>query len=207
MKTSDIGLVFDDKLSTAPWMKFYFVDECPDALWFGTADTPIGDMTVIGNGDDGLCYIGFNQERSLEKCRHFFPQAEFYSDQKKAKAMVGDIMKIWAGEGAQTIKFIVRGTDFQKRVWDALMHIPAGHAVSYGTVAAFIGSPRAVRAVGTAVGANPISLLIPCHRVVQQSGKVENYGWGDAMKQELLKAETAMRISKSPASRKSRQVA
>lgn len=75
------------------------------------------------------------------------------------------------------------------------MKIPKGHVVSYSTIAKYIGRPKAVRAVGSAVGANPVSLFIPCHRVVQASGKIENYGWGDAIKQKILKMECNKRCA------------
>jgi O-6-methylguanine DNA methyltransferase len=83
------------------------------------------------------------------------------------------------------------GTGFQKQVWRALLEIPSGAKVSYGTIAAQIGRPKACRAVGSAVGANPIALLIPCHRVVPASGGTGNYRWGSDRKQALLEIENA----------------
>ena len=84
-----------------------------------------------------------------------------------------------------------RGTDFQKSVWRALLDIPASSTSSYKKIAILLGKPTASRAVGSAVGANPIVLLIPCHRVVPLSGGTGNYRWGSALKQALLKAESA----------------
>ena len=84
-----------------------------------------------------------------------------------------------------------QGTDFQKSVWRALLDIPASSTSSYKKIAILLGKPTASRAVGSAVGANPIVLLIPCHRVVPLSGGTGNYRWGPALKQELLKAESA----------------
>ena len=188
MKTSDIGLVFSDKVARSNWANFKLVDGIPDELWFGSEDTSLGRISVVGTGDD-ICYLGFEEGRTIERCLEFFPKADVLSDQKKASAMIKKIMKVWEGKSDETIRVIVNATDFQKDVWNALMKIPNGHAVSYGTIAEYIGRPKAVRAVGSAVGANPVSLFIPCHRVVQKSGKVENYGWGDAMKQRILKAE------------------
>lgn len=191
MKTSDLGLVFDDKLSKTPWMQMSFSDGNPTSLWFGTTATPLGAMTLIGEGD-ALCYLGFEEKRSIQKCAHFFKNAEFIRDDKQAARMAKIIIALWKGKSSKPLPVIINGTSFQKKVWMALMKIQTGHAVSYGTIAKSIGSPAAGRAVGTAVGANPISLLIPCHRVVQQSGKVENYGWGDAMKQKLLREEVSI---------------
>lgn len=206
MKTSDIGLVFDNKLLPTFWADMTIIQRDADKIWFGTVPTGMGNMTVMGAGDS-LCYLGFEQNRSLEKTRKFFPAADLSEDTRQAKQMTQTILDMWTGTSSKGLQLIVNGTPFQRKVWDALMLIPMGYAVSYGTIADYIGSPKAVRAVGTAVGANPISLLIPCHRVVQQSGKVENYGWGDAMKQKLLKEEVSIQTSKNPASRKTPQVA
>ena len=83
----------------------------------------------------------------------------------------------------------IHGTNFQLQVWRALLHIPDGTLVTYHDVAQAIGKPNASRAVGTAVGANPITLLIPCHRVIQSSGIIENYGWGTPRKRILIGIE------------------
>lgn len=100
------------------------------------------------------------------------------------------IMAIWEGKaGPDRLALYLHGTNFQVQVWQALMKIPCGAAVSYQQVADYIGAPKACRAVGSAVGKNPISLLIPCHRVIQQSGIVENYGWGTPRKKILLGLE------------------
>ena len=91
--------------------------------------------------------------------------------------------------------FSPRGTDFQRQVWRALLEIPFGSKVHYGEIAAQIGRPKAYRAVGSAVGANPIALLIPCHRVVPANGGVGNYRWKPDRKQALLEAEEASNSS------------
>lgn len=83
----------------------------------------------------------------------------------------------------------IQGTSFQKSVWEVLYNIPKGKTLTYGEIARLIQRPKAVRAVGTAVGANPISILIPCHRVLPKSGGLGNYRWGSSLKQALLQAE------------------
>lgn len=94
----------------------------------------------------------------------------------------------------QWAKLSLQGTDFQKQVWRALLEIPLGSQVSYNTIATRIGRPKANRAVGSAVGANPIALLVPCHRVVPASGGTGNYRWGSERKQSLLEAEDSRGI-------------
>jgi AraC family transcriptional regulator of adaptative response/methylated-DNA-[protein]-cysteine methyltransferase len=89
------------------------------------------------------------------------------------------------------ISVCVRGTNFQTQVWRALLEIPPGTLTSYATVAAAIGKPRAVRAVGTAIGANPVAFLIPCHRVIRQTGELGGYRWGLPRKQAMYAWEAA----------------
>ena len=93
--------------------------------------------------------------------------------------------------GAEALPVMVRGTNFQVRVWEALLRIPSGQLQSYADVAAAAGAPRASRAVGSAVGANPVGFLIPCHRVIRQSGIVGEYRWGTARKKAMLAWESA----------------
>lgn len=193
VKTADIGLVFDDRIYSSSWAKFRFLDGIPHELWFGSDHTSLGSITVIGSGDH-ICYLGFDEKKSIERCLSVYPKAQLSVNQKSATQIIQKIMDIWTGTSDEMICVNVSGTDFQRDVWGALMKIPKGHVVSYGTIAKYIGRPKAVRAVGSAVGANPVSLFIPCHRVVQSSGNIENYGWGDAIKQKILRME----CNKSP---------
>jgi AraC family transcriptional regulator of adaptative response/methylated-DNA-[protein]-cysteine methyltransferase len=91
-----------------------------------------------------------------------------------------------SGRAEKPLALLVKGTNFQLQVWRALLEIPAGALASYGDVAAQIGSPGSARAVGTAVGANPIAYLIPCHRVIRESGHLGGYRWGTARKAAIL---------------------
>lgn len=189
MKFSDIGLILDGKLSRNP-AEVRFVMDFPARISVGTVVGKVGSVTLAWCGA-GICYLGFEEKRTLEQVRKIFPDAEILRDNKKAAELVDRIVPLTQpspprGEG---FSVIVRGTPFQKSVWEALLHIPKGHVVTYGTVAEYIGNPKATRAVGTAVGANPISLLIPCHRVIQSNGSLKNYGWGDAVKEKLLREE------------------
>jgi AraC family transcriptional regulator of adaptative response/methylated-DNA-[protein]-cysteine methyltransferase len=93
---------------------------------------------------------------------------------------------------AATLPFHVRATAFQQRVWKALLAIPRGQTRTYAQIAEAIGSPSAVRAVGTACGANPLALVVPCHRVVGSSGRLTGYRWGVSRKQHLLEMEHAV---------------
>ncbi|HNQ91980.1 MAG TPA: methylated-DNA--[protein]-cysteine S-methyltransferase [Alphaproteobacteria bacterium] len=203
MKFDQLGLVFDDELSVRGKNVRVVDSGVPDILEFGTVTTSLGLMTLVWC-KSGLCYLGFEAARSLEKAQKFFPSVSFLPNQKMAARYTGEVLNAWRGEGV--VDLVACGTVFQKSVWEALLRIPVGHVVSYGSVAEYIGSPKAVRAVGSAVGANPVSLLIPCHRVIQQNGSVCNYGWGDEMKRKILKEEALVnRVSGNPASRKIRR--
>ena len=89
------------------------------------------------------------------------------------------------------IKLHLKGTDFQLKVWEALLKIPMGGLTTYGDIASGINHPKAFRAVGTAVGENPVALLIPCHRVIRSTGELGNYHWGDVRKTAIIGWEAA----------------
>lgn len=181
--------------------------EPPTNLLWGTIETDLGAITVCGTPQH-LVYLGFDETRSLQQVQKTYPSAQLTQDPAWAKSCVTAVWNIWqtptpppAQRVNTQISLAVHGTAFQYAVWDALMRIPKGHVVTYGTVAAAIGHPNAVRAVGSAVGANPVSLLIPCHRVVPKAASatkeatektIGNYMWGPEIKRALLRAEGAL---------------
>lgn len=160
-------------------------------IHYGFHPTTIGDV-LIAQTDRGLCWLGFvvNGDRNVPRDRllKYWPLAEFIEDNARTADTAVKIMQIWRGE-KQELNLHLYGTNFQLQVWQALMRIPSAGTVSYQSVAEYIGKPKASRAVGSAVGANPVSLLIPCHRVIQSTGIVENYGWGTPRKKLLLGLE------------------
>ena len=115
---------------------------------------------------------------------------------------VQELTKYFAGERKKfTVKLDIQGTDFQKKVWNTLLAIPYGQTVSYLEVARRMGKPQAVRAVGTAIGKNPICIFIPCHRVIASDGTIGGYSGGLTMKKKLLGLEAGTLISVSPSRR------
>ncbi len=98
-----------------------------------------------------------------------------------------------SGEPARPFHLVLKGTNFQVKVWQALLAIPAGAMVSYRDVAAYLGQPRASRAVGHAVAENPVAYLIPCHRVITAAGEIHRYRWGTARKKAMLGWEAGRR--------------
>lgn len=160
---------------------------------YGFHPTMMGDI-LIAETERGLCWLGYlvgnDRAYPLAKLFEYWPLAEFIEDTEKTRPMAKKIMKVWSGD-QEKLNLHIYGTNFQLQVWQALMRIPCGGAVSYQSIADYLGKPKACRAVGSAVGANPVSLLIPCHRVIQSTGIVENYGWGTPRKRLILALETA----------------
>ena len=153
--------------------------------WF---DTPFGPAVVMGT-DRGICGMGFaadmGEAAAFEDLQRRWPLADFVEDAARLRPSVQ------AALGGQAAPLALMGAPFQIKVWEALLRSPSGHVTSYGEIAAAIGNPKAVRAVGTAVGRNPISLLIPCHRALRKSGGLGGYHWGLPVKRAILAWESA----------------
>jgi AraC family transcriptional regulator of adaptative response/methylated-DNA-[protein]-cysteine methyltransferase len=154
--------------------------------WF---ETPFGEALVMGT-DRGLCGLAFaaemGREPAWEDMVRRWPEATFAED----RAALAQWVEAAFG-GAGEIALAPLGAPFQIKVWEALMAIPSGHVTTYSEIAQAIGSPRAVRAVGSAVGRNPISWLIPCHRAMRRDGNLGGYHWGLPMKRAMLAYEAA----------------
>jgi len=159
---------------------------------YGYHPTPFGEC-LLALTDRGICGLAFVEDRdaSMRYLRRKWTAADFHEDRKKT----GDVAeRIFArgGEPARC-KLVVSGTNFQVKVWEALLRIPPGALASYEEVARRAGRPGASRAVGHAVGRNPIAYLIPCHRVVAKSGLITGYRWGTDRKRALIGWEAARR--------------
>ncbi len=154
--------------------------------WF---DSPFGDTLVMAT-DRGICGLGFGSEMGREAAeddlRRRWPKATFVED---AAALAPLVEPVLGGAGETRLHLI--GAPFQIKVWEALLSVPSGHVTTYSDIAGAIGRPRAVRAVGTAVGRNPVSWLIPCHRALRKSGGLGGYHWGLPVKRALLAWEAA----------------
>lgn len=153
---------------------------------YGSAETPFGRWMVAETAR-GICRISFSEKDGAADLRNDWPKATFTRDDSAAR----DLARRGLARNAAALKMFVRGTPFQLQVWRALLQIPAGALVSYGNIASAIGAPSACRAVGTAVGANPIAFLIPCHRVIRETGVIGNYRWGPERKRAILAWESA----------------
>jgi AraC family transcriptional regulator of adaptative response/methylated-DNA-[protein]-cysteine methyltransferase len=162
---------------------------------YGVHDTPFG-KAFIAITPKGICNFSFLESATgddhLAVLRAKWPRAEIYEDSGKTHAVISAMFGENLNSDRPTpISLHVSGTNFQISVWKALLQIAPAAVVSYAKVAAFIGHSSSARAVGQAVGANPVAFLIPCHRVIQQSGKLGGYHWGETRKQAIHVWESA----------------
>jgi len=156
--------------------------------WF---DSPFGPAIVMGT-DRGICGMGFaaemGAEPAFEDLLRRWPKATFTEDPTALRPWV---LAAFATDGMDKTPLHLIGAPFQIKVWEALLRIPTGHVTTYSEIAGTIGNPKAVRAVGTAVGRNPVSFLIPCHRALRRDGSLGGYHWGLPVKRAILAWESA----------------
>jgi AraC family transcriptional regulator of adaptative response/methylated-DNA-[protein]-cysteine methyltransferase len=163
------------------------------AMGFGAGDTPLGPALIAWT-PRGICRLAFlDGDDGTAALRREWPRAALARDDGAAAALLARAFT--AGDPRRPLPLVVRGTAFQVAVWRALLAIPAGAVESYGGLARELGRAGAERAVGSAVGANPIAYLIPCHRVIRASGVLGGYAWGLERKTGLLAGELAQRRS------------
>ncbi len=153
---------------------------------YGFHPTPFGEC-LLGLTERGICHLGFTQhgrEAALSNMQADWKDASLLQDTSATGPLIAPIFSL---ERAPTpIALFLTGTNFQLKVWEALLRIPPGSVCTYEGLAAEIGRPAAIRAAGTAVGRNPVAVLIPCHRVIHKMGKFGNYRYGSARKKALL---------------------
>jgi AraC family transcriptional regulator of adaptative response/methylated-DNA-[protein]-cysteine methyltransferase len=161
---------------------------------YAFTDGPLG-RTLLGATELGVCFIGFGEDDAtlLANMRARFRNALFEpAPDALAAALATLIGMIEEPQVAKSLPIDLRGTVFQRRVWEALRRIPAGETRTYGQIAASLGMPKAARAVGAAIGANPVSVAVPCHRVIGSDGSLTGYEWGVERKRTLLAKEGAL---------------
>ncbi len=161
----------------------------------GVANSPFG-RCLVGESPRGICHFSFVDEGSLDDAlaalQADWPKARLHRDDSIATRLSTRIFeKNLKVRGQAPLRVFVRGTAFQVRVWQALLKIPSGTLVSYGNLAAAINQPTAARAVGSAVGHNSLAYLIPCHRVIRETGIIGDYRWGSVRKRALVAWESS----------------
>lgn len=161
------------------------------SISFAFYDSPFGKLMVASTAK-GICSMVFEEdgEKAIRDLKTRFPQAAF---RHQPEEMHRQALSVFEGktEGLPGIKLHLKGSPFQLKVWEALLRIPSGRLSTYGRISEEIGQPGASRAVGTAIGSNPVAYLIPCHRVIQTSGHVGGYMWGPDRKTMMIGWEAA----------------
>lgn len=161
---------------------------------YGFHASPFGEF-MLAVTERGVCSMLFVQENKRQMALHdlvkAWPKAMLQEDTAVTHPIASRIFQPGTLKQQVPPKLLVKGTNFQVKVWQALLQVKAGTAVSYTTLAHLMGSPKAVRAAGTAIGKNPIAYLIPCHRVIRSVGSFGNYRWGTTRKKAMLGWEAA----------------
>ena len=158
---------------------------------YGVHPTPFGEC-LLATTERGICALYFGPPSVKEELVAQWPRAEWVEDTGEAAPLINRIFAPLTGNGDRPFNLLLKGTNFQVNVWRALLSIPAGAMVSYQDVAAYIGRPDATRAVANAIARNPISYLIPCHRVISKTGRAHKYRWGTARKKAMLGWEASV---------------
>jgi AraC family transcriptional regulator of adaptative response/methylated-DNA-[protein]-cysteine methyltransferase len=160
----------------------------------GFGPSPFGDC-LAAQSPRGVCHLSFvdrNRKEAWDNLKRLWPNARWQRDDAAAQRLLAGVFaRPGRARARRPLTALVRGTDFQLRVWRALLRIPSGRLTSYGQLAVAVGAPSAARAVGSAVGSNELAWLIPCHRVIRQTGAAGEYRWGAVRKQAMIAWEAS----------------
>ena len=161
---------------------------------YGFHPSPFGEC-LLAMTERGICNLAFvpaeQRDLALVQLRRQWAQASLQPDALGTRPLVEQVFQFFGGQGSSKLQLHLRGTNFQIKVWEALLRIPAGLILTYSDLAIQVGMPLAARAVGNAVARNPIPVIIPCHRVIRKAGDFGGYRWGAARKKALLGWEQA----------------
>lgn len=164
-------------------------------------ESPFGSC-LVGESPRGICHLSFvdstDRAAAVETILLDWPSASIKWDRTVADRIDCAFSDAHSANPQSSLRAVVKGTEFQIRVWRALLHIPCGTLTSYGQLAESLGAPRAARAVGSAIGQNRLAWLIPCHRVIRETGVVGEYRWGAVRKKTIVAWETASHIQELP---------
>ena len=164
---------------------------------YSHAESPFGDI-LIASTSKGICHLSFSEKnkRTIEPIQQLFPRAQFI---QKTDFLQQDALTIFTNDwnNLPQVKLHLKGTAFQVKVWQSLLQIPFANVRTYSGIASAIDHPDASRAVGTAIGNNPVAYLIPCHRVIKSTGIIGEYHWGSDRKSVILGWEAAKQFGEN----------
>lgn len=184
----------------------YKADGMGLTIRYGCHSTPLG-WALLAVSERGLCHLSFDDNptaNDFKRLKNRWPKARWLEDPVSTEQIAKSLFPkpthtAPSTQPSRPPPLHLWGTPFQHKVWEALLNIPRGHLSCYGQIAKAIGAPGAARAVGTAVGANPVALLIPCHRVIRATGDLGQYRWGNNRKAVILAQELAAPLEKEQA--------
>ena len=163
-------------------------------IHYSFAETPFGNI-MIASTTKGICKLAFadDDKQGIEDLQHDFPHAALV---QKTDLLQQDALRFFTDDWSDLtkVKLHLKGTAFQLKVWQSLLKVPFGRVATYASIAADINSPAAARAVGSAIGSNPVAFLIPCHRVIKSTGITGEYHWGSNRKTSILGWEAARSV-------------
>jgi AraC family transcriptional regulator of adaptative response/methylated-DNA-[protein]-cysteine methyltransferase len=161
------------------------------SIEYSYSESPFGEL-IVASTAKGICHLSFIEDitEGLKTLKSRFPKARYLEAKSQVHRDALSFFRIGLGNSKE-LKLHLKGTDFQLNVWEALLKIPQGELTTYGAIAQKINKPSASRAIGTAIGSNPIAFLIPCHRVIQTSGNLGGYMWGVTRKSAIIGWEAA----------------
>jgi len=161
---------------------------------YGFHPSPFGECLLATTGR-GICGLAFvengEREQALERLKRRWARAQLVLEPQATRPALDQIFRLFQGQAGPPVRLLLSGTNFQIKVWEALLRIPPGRVVSYEDIAIQIGMSGSARAVGNAVSSNPIPVIIPCHRVIRKAGDLGGYRWGIARKKAILGWEAA----------------
>ncbi len=158
---------------------------------YSFAESPFGNL-IVASTARGVCHLAFQEDegQAFQGLMALFPNAQY---KRNLDLLQQHALFLFQHDWSKLsqVKLHLKGTEFQLKVWEALLHIPMGKLSTYGEIATHLGNPNASRAVGTAIGSNPVAFLIPCHRVIQSTGMLGGYRWGETRKTAIIGWEGA----------------
>jgi AraC family transcriptional regulator of adaptative response/methylated-DNA-[protein]-cysteine methyltransferase len=161
---------------------------------YGFHNTPFGEC-IIGVTERGVCHLSFisdgDKSNAVEELEMAWEKASVRQNDRNTKKLASQIFHHAQEAPDEKLNVLVKGTNFQVKVWNALLQVPMGAVTTYQSIAAQIGQPNALQAVGSAVGANPVAYLIPCHRVIRKNLIIGEYHWGSERKKAIIGWEMA----------------
>ena len=166
-------------------------------IYYGSHYSPFGNYLLAITGENKICTLQFFEDEStaIQELKQHWTGSSLVHDPEKTWPLASTLFH---SVPTKNLSLLVRGTNFQLKVWEALLKIPLGEVVSYQSIAEHVNNPKGLQAVGSAIGKNPVAFLIPCHRVIKKTGQISEYRWGSTRKSAILGWEASSQKVSDP---------